>query len=119
MQEMEEEVDKIEEETAEAEAKSIKLDETIQSLDKELKIILDVQKFWKAKAGDKNKLIKQEESREEKELLELNRLIGEKREELKDYRTNLSLQGRLKSNLGGDKIQAEVYLGSEPKKKKK
>ena len=46
-------------------------------------------------------------------------MIEEKKEELKDYKTNINLQNKLKTNLGTDKVKAEVYLGTEAKKKKK
>ena len=60
--------------------KNAKGEESIEKIEKELKVILDVQKFWKAKAEQKGKMNKMSEDKEKMEIKKLNNLIAEKRE---------------------------------------
>ena len=41
----------------------------------------------------------------------LNRLIKEKKEELKDYKKNKQLGDKIKTNIGNDKVAVNILLG--------
>lgn len=53
------------------------------------------------------------------ELDRVSGLIEERKEELNDYRKNIQISDKLKTNLGSEKVSVGIVLGMEKKKKKK
>lgn len=91
----------------------------IAKYEKELKAIVEVQKYWKNLA-DKNKTQSNEKVEDEKkQLRELQQMIALKKEELKDFQRNVDLSAKIKLNIGNDQVQKALLLGTGPKDSKK
>ena len=74
-------------------------------------------KAEKAEVHKKHQNIRAELER--KRLAELNNLIEEKKQELINYKNNISLQAQFKTKLKGEKVKDNIYVVHEKTKKKK